>query len=164
MIKPSGLKVWLTSCLLVWCSASLADEQRWYFVRHFEKLTGQDPGLTIKGHRRAQALADYFAQIPLTKIYSTDYQRTIQSVQPLAESQGLDIEYYDANQLADFAKHLTTFDRVLVVGHSNTTPQLVRLMGGVAEDMGEQDYGRLFILNSHKIDINTQILNIPFAP
>lgn len=155
---------WIAGCLLFCTSICWADEQHWYFVRHFEKLSGENPGLTIEGQQRAQSLARFFADIPLTKIYSTDYQRTRQSVQPVAEMLAMEIEFYSAARLADFANTLGASDRILVVGHSNTTPELVRLMGGQAKPMSEQDFGRLFILSKNTQGVNTQSVILPFGP
>ena len=65
---------------------------------------------------------------------------------------------YDPTQLAAFAAQLKAVSpsdkssaqagggSVLVVGHSNTTPQLVRLLGGQATDMTEREYSRLYQL------------------
>lgn len=163
MNKLPGIKYWFAGCLLVCCAASLAAEQRWYFVRHFEKLAGHNPGLTVTGHQRAEALAAYFAHIPLSKIYSTDYDRTRQSVQPLAQLLGINVEYYSESQLTELAEGLGAQNNILVMGHSNTTPQLVRLMGGEAEDMAEQDYGRLLIIRKNKQSASTQTLMISVA-
>jgi hypothetical protein len=154
---------WIAGCLLFFSSVCLADEQRWYFVRHFEKLSGDNPGLTVKGQQRAQSLARYFTHIPVTKIYSTDYQRTRQSAQPLAEMLGMEIEYYSPARLADFANTLGFGDRIVVIGHSNTTPELVRLMGGEAKAMNEQDFGRLYILSKNDVGTHTQSVIMPFG-
>jgi phosphohistidine phosphatase SixA len=154
---------WIAGCLFFCSSFCLADEQRWYFVRHFEKLPGENPGLTVKGQQRAQSLARYFTHIPVTKIYSTDYQRTRQSAQPLAEQLGMDIEYYSPARLADFASTLGSTDRIVVVGHSNTTPELVRLMGGEAKVMDEKDFGRLYILSKNDLGTHTQSVIMSFG-
>ncbi|MFQ3197969.1 MAG: hypothetical protein ACJAUL_000979 [Paraglaciecola sp.] len=160
VICPNG---WIAGCLLFCSSVCFADEQHWYFVRHFEKLSGENPGLTVKGQQRAQSLARYFIHIPVTKIYSTDYQRTKQSAQPLAEMLGMKIEYYSPARLADFAGSLGSGDRIVVIGHSNTTPELVRLMGGEAKDMNEQDFGRLYILNKNDLGTHTQSVIMTFG-
>ncbi|MFQ3235161.1 MAG: broad specificity phosphatase PhoE [Paraglaciecola sp.] len=156
-------RCWVAVCLLCYASVCYGTQQRWYFVRHFEKLPGENPGLTVKGQLRAEALARYFTHIPITKIYSTDYLRTRQSAQPLADILGMEIEYYSPARLADFASTLGASNRVVVVGHSNTTPELVRLMGGEAKAMNEKDFGRLYILSKNDLGMHTQSVIMPFG-
>ena len=72
---------------------------------------------------------------------STDYNRTRQTVTPLAEALGLPVEVYDPRALEAFAERLkTTPGRYVVAGHSNTTPQLVALLGGEPGEPINEDY------------------------
>jgi broad specificity phosphatase PhoE len=124
-----------------------AENQTWYFLRHFEKQSGTDPQLSEGGQRRAQNLASLLSSHTISAIYSSDYRRTKQSVTELAAQHGLPIIVYDPSALAAFAKQLATQHNVVVVGHSNTTPQLIALLGGPVFSLLEQDYGVLYILN-----------------
>lgn len=115
-----------------------------FLVRHAEKEKGTDPGLTLAGIRRAEALGERLSGEGLTAIYSTDYARTRETAQAVANATGLKIKLYDPSALPAFAEQLkASRDRVLVVGHSNTTPALVTLLGGTAgtpiEDATEFD-------------------------
>lgn len=123
-----------------------AEQQTWYFVRHFEKQKAVDPNLTEVGKARAQALAAFFANKPLLQIYSTDYNRTKQTAAPVAALKGLPIQSYDPSDLASFANSIAKLNQVLVVGHSNTTPEILRLMGGDKITMTELDYGTVYTL------------------
>ena len=55
----------------------------YYFIRHAEKdrtdLKNKDPELTEIGIQRAKKWADYFDNIDLDLIYSTNYKRTRQT-------------------------------------------------------------------------------------
>lgn len=116
-----------------------------YLVRHAEKQAGGDPALSEAGAARAGRLATQFAGVPLQAVYSTDTRRTRQTAGPVAVRHGLTVDLYDANDLAGLAEQLKTRgETALVVGHSNTTPELVRLLGGTAEFMPESDYERLY--------------------
>lgn len=116
-----------------------------YLVRHAEKLSGGDPALSEDGMARASRLAAQFADVPLQAVYSTDTRRTRQTAEPVAANHGLTVILYDANDLEGLAQTLKSRGRTaLVVGHSNTTPDLVRLLGGAAEYMPESDYERLY--------------------
>ena len=137
--------------VLLLCVFSLngigAEGQTWYFVRHFEKQQGANPELTDVGKKRASQLAEFFADISLSQIYSTDYKRTQQTAAPVADKLGLVIQSYDPRQLPELAKMLRLTSNVLVVGHSNTTPELITLMGGTTPEITESDYGQLFLLS-----------------
>ena len=65
-----------------------------YFLRHAEKAGGgffnprlrhQDRPLSVKGLQDAQRLAGYFAGRALSAIYVSAYQRTRQTIEPLAD-------------------------------------------------------------------------------
>lgn len=67
-----------------------------YLVRHCE-ATGQDSesSLTDKGIMQAKELNDFFDEIPLERIISSPYKRTVESCKAIAETKSLPIEYDD---------------------------------------------------------------------
>lgn len=137
------------SLLIIGClSFNSVLAQDIYLVRHFEKgKEGRDPHLTDTGSKRAAELAKVLAEANIEVLYSTQYQRTIETAQPFAAESGLSIVYYDPSALAAFANTLlASKQNSLVVGHSNTTPELIGLLGGKATAMQESDYGELFKL------------------
>lgn len=124
-----------------------------YLVRHAEKQladpANKDPDLTERGQQRAVQLARVLRDSGINSIYSTDYRRTRQTAAPLAEKLQLPVTNYDPANLPALADRLrASSDNTLVVGHSNTTPQLVELLGGdfVSEIDEAQEYDRLYIL------------------
>lgn len=121
-----------------------------FLVRHAEKQTvGEAPALTEAGNARAQALAGLLRDAGIEAVYSTDYRRTRDTAAPVASGLGLDITIYNPAKLGDLAADLDRrCARCLVVGHSNTTPELVGLLGG---DPGPpideaSEYDRLYIV------------------
>jgi broad specificity phosphatase PhoE len=150
----------LLLCYLCFSLIGRAKEQTWYFVRHFEKMSGKNPGLSKQGMQRALKLAHYFTHTPLTRVFSSDYQRTKETSQAVAQAQGLKVKLYHPAQLADLAQQLKLISNVLVVGHSNTTPELITLMGGKATPIAESDYGQLFMVRSTHGKIETQVMDI----
>ncbi len=74
-----------------------------YLVRHAEKVIDKDnlrnPGLTECGKERAESLKNYFSEINLDRIYSTDYIRTKETAKPTAEYKDLDIEIYSPGNM-----------------------------------------------------------------
>jgi broad specificity phosphatase PhoE len=125
-----------------------------FLLRHAEKVQdgSVNPLLTPAGERRARVLADLLEDAGLTSIHSTPFARTRYTVAPLAERLGLPIEDYAPDGLEGLATALAARPgRHLVVGHSNTTPEMVDLLGGepgppIVED-GEND--RLYVVTLH---------------
>ena len=122
-----------------------------YLVRHAEKHLdqGKDPDLTEQGVSRSRRWADVFSNQSLDEIYSTDTTRTLNTAQPIAESQGKPVALMDPipenlNEL--IGKHLGK--SILMVGHSNTLPDLVNAMIGEKHyaDLDESNYNTLFIV------------------
>jgi broad specificity phosphatase PhoE len=120
-------------------------------VRHGEKGTddARNPSLSEAGQARAQRLAALLGNEPVHAAYATAYRRTYQTAQPVAENHFLRITTYDAQMPApQFAAQLRTLHKtgtVLVVGHSNTVPDLVgALSGRQIEAMGDDEFDRLY--------------------
>ncbi len=126
-----------------------------FLVRHAEKADdgSADPPLTPRGRERAAALYDLLEGAGITGLYSTDYLRTRDTLAPFVDKLGLTVTIYDADGLAGLAERLKVLPgRHLVCGHSNTTPELVRLLGGdpgpgeASEAIADDEYDRLYIL------------------
>ncbi len=134
-----------------------------YLARHAEKQVGNNPSLTKEGKDRAKQLAYLLEHVDVAYVYSTQYLRTEETAQPTAELHSLPIKSYDPRQLAEFAEKLKTLDgHVLVIGHSNTTPQLVSLLTGEKlKDLSEHDYGDVFQVNLDRENVSYQHFQIP---
>ena len=103
-----------------------------YVMRHLHTPAGAtDPDLTEEGLRHAIALSDWFRKDPPDVIYVSDTKRTRQTVAPLAARLKLIPKIYDPRDtpalLAAVSKEKGT---VLIVGHSNTVPDIVQGLGG----------------------------------
>lgn len=126
-----------------------------YLIRHAEKEvppadTTENPPLDAAGFARAEALTRVLGDAGVTRILSTDFTRTRQTVQPLADRLGLHVELYDGRALADVADMLRgASGRIVVSGHSNTTPDLVDRLGGVPGATIDEltEFDRLYILH-----------------
>lgn len=124
-----------------------------YFVRHAEKdrtdPENVDPELTQAGLGRAMHWAEILNDVAIDAIYSTDYMRTSMTAAPTSVKKDLTVQYYDPQTL-DIEQFKTDNlnKNVLVVGHSNTTPDLVNQV--IGEDkynaMDDTDNGSLFIV------------------
>jgi phosphohistidine phosphatase SixA len=121
-----------------------------FLVRHGEKADlGEDPELSAAGRERAAILARTLRSAEIEYVHSSDFIRTRATAEPTAVEHGLEVELYDPRDLpALVAKLRGTGGRHLVVGHSNTTPPMVELLGGrpgpAIDEKGE--YDRLYIV------------------
>ena len=124
-------------------------------VRHAEKAPGapemnDDPPLAVEGEARAKKLAGLLAKSGITAIYTTPFARTRNTAAPLAAALNLTpVEMktgptYAADVAAKIrAEHAG--GTVLVVGHSNSTPNVMKALG---------------IANPPKIDDATEFDNL----
>jgi len=131
-------------------SVAAEDSTLVFLVRHAEKTDeGRDPELSEAGRQRAGELAHMLRDAGIRHIHSTDFIRSRDTAAPLADLLGLDVALYDWDDPGEFARSLVQMgQRHLVVGHSNTTTELVALLGGdpgtEIEHAGE--YDRLYLL------------------
>jgi broad specificity phosphatase PhoE len=126
---------------------------QYYFIRHAEKdVSNKDdrnPNLTPEGAARAAKWAEVFKEVEFDLIFSSNYNRTMQTAKAIADSQEKEVDIYDPRQLNDPAfQEKTKGKTVLVVGHSNTNPAFVNLVlkEKKFEDVDEKEYGSLFIV------------------
>jgi phosphohistidine phosphatase SixA len=121
-----------------------------YLVRHAEKASGgKDPELTEAGRARAQALARTLGDAGIESIHSTDFKRTRETAAPLAHRLGVAVRIYDWDEMEALAAAMRAAGgRHLVVGHSDTTPELVGLLGGEPGPAIDEpsEYDRLYIV------------------
>ncbi len=123
-----------------------------FLVRHAEKVdASRDPELSAAGKQRAEQLADTLRDANVNYVHSTDYIRTRDTAAPIAKRLDLAVGLYDPRNLPALVKTLQdTGGRHLVVGHSTTTPQLAKLLGGrPGTDINEAgEYDRLYVVTS----------------
>jgi phosphohistidine phosphatase SixA len=141
---------------------SSGPEPVFFLVRHAEKVDQTDESpLTEVGQARAETLARMLRDAGVDGIYSSDFRRTRDTAAPLARDLGLEVALYDTDQLPELADTLLSSPgRYLVVGHSNTTPELAGLLGGdPGSPISEDEYDRLYaICRRPGVDATTLIL------
>jgi broad specificity phosphatase PhoE len=120
-------------------------------VRHAEKADqSTDPVLSEKGTARAEALAKALAALDVKAVYVTQYQRTALTAAPLMKAAGLQPTqvHSDATaEMVDRMKKEHPKDVVLTVGHSNSVPRILKLLGATENiELGDNDYDNLFIV------------------
>lgn len=133
-----------------------------FLVRHGEKADGSDdPQLTAGGRDRAALLAGILRSAEIEYVHSSDFIRTTETAAPTAADHGLDVELYDPRHLSALAETLRrTGGRHLVVGHSNTTPPLVDLLGGESGPAIDEshEYDRLYVVTIGKDGTTSSVM------
>ncbi|MDA0705412.1 MAG: phosphoglycerate mutase family protein [Proteobacteria bacterium] len=108
------------------------------FVRHAEQTDHEaaDPGLSEAGLRRVaeltRQLVDADVVAGIDAIYATPLRRSQETAQPLADRLELPINNYDATDTEAVLATILKAHKgkiILVVGHSNTVPELIANLG-----------------------------------
>ncbi|MEP6820767.1 MAG: phosphoglycerate mutase family protein [Chthoniobacterales bacterium] len=130
---------------------ALAKPTAIFLVRHAEKATGgdaKDPDLSEAGRARAASLAAILKDTQLTAIYATEFKRTQQTAKPLADAAHLEVTTVHAKETSDLVATLQQANgNVLIVGHSNTLPEIIKALGVASPPVIEDaEYDNVFLL------------------
>lgn len=120
-----------------------------FLFRHAEKVDdSKNPHLSDQGKVRAEKLFNMLSNEPVTAIYSTSYHRTEETVKHFVDTFNLPIIHYNPKELNNFAEEIKKkTGRIVVSGHSNTTPQLASLISGIeVDEIDETIYDNLYII------------------
>ena len=123
-----------------------------FVVRHADR-DGSSDNLNALGDARAQELVHVLRLANIDAIYHSDTVRTEQTATPLAEALGItpiEYPYSETTQLVSDIRSDHRGDRVLVVGHSDTVPQIVRKLGDLSmPETFLTGYDNLFVVSRY---------------
>jgi broad specificity phosphatase PhoE len=130
-------------------------QQALILVRHAE-LQGsamanpKNVPLSAEGKARAQRLAAMLKDSGVAAIYVTDFARTQQTAQPLSKELGETLTVVPKSEPQNMVAQLRKNHPgqvVLLVGHTDTLPGLIKALGVASEVKIEaQDYGNVYIV------------------
>ena len=145
----------LAVILIILTSAPLAAQEftTVILVRHAEKdmtASTNDPDLSEEGKLRQRSLMHSLREMNIDAIFSTPYKRTMQTVELLADSTGIQIgEYnpFDEEQIHSIL-HENEGGTILFSGHSNTVPAMLNMLtqSSAYKPFPESAYDDLFIV------------------
>lgn len=162
----------LIVCLFVCFGCKTSSEEKtdittYYFLRHAEKdksdPSNKNPELSKKGLKRVENWKKHFKNIHFDAVYSTNYYRTKQTAQPIADANTLEITFYQPNTIEyDAFLSNTKKQTVLIVGHSNTTPNFVNKIIGEKKynPIDETVNNKLFIITIKGKKITSKVKTI----
>lgn len=135
------------------------------FVRHAEKeqTKTDDPPLTAEGRARADRLATVLGKSGLNAILTSQFTRSLETAAPVERALGVKADHIvlqfspaippgpplmTPDSRAQVIRWITSHKgkTVLVVGHTNTIPDLIRALGGPEVTIDETEYNDLFVL------------------
>ena len=161
------MKSILATCTFFFASFGFAQNSSttYYLIRHAEKFDqSKNPDLSKIGLERAQNWNKILSEVHFDAIYSTDYKRTLQTATPTAERCQKEITLYNPQNtdIQQFKKD-TSGKTVLIVGHSNTIPNLVNQLIDKKQygDIEETTFGNLYIVTIHGNSASSQLLKLP---
>jgi phosphohistidine phosphatase SixA len=146
--------------LLLAGTASAAAQQTVFVVRHAERADGgtagvaamgapaTDPPLSAAGNERAARLATMLRSADIKQIFTTEFVRTKQTAEPTAQALKLNIGPISSRDLDALILRVTSARaNVLVVGHSNTVPDILERLGiKDAMTIADSEYDNLFVV------------------
>jgi broad specificity phosphatase PhoE len=148
--------LFLVAAALVYFAYRSATTTTVVLVRHAEQELGtiEDAPLSAAGERRAEHLAQVFGDVSgpgrIDAIYVSDTRRAQQTAMPLAMRLGVRPMVLPATQVDAVVSrilHDHRGGRALVVGHSNTLPEIVQRLSGVSiPPIGEDQYDNIYVV------------------
>ena len=132
-------------------------------IRHAEKENNSnDPSLSPAGLDRSYKLQKALPDYNPDYFYSTDYKRTQQTITPWVNATNKTITIYNADTLSALANHLKTQKgkTIVVVGHSNTTPQLANLLLGNEKypSLDDAIYNKIFVITIEGTTVTDKVI------
>src|SRR5688500_11111689 len=158
LLRTLLLALLLPSALTACATTPAAPEPVYYVVRHLHTPEGQrDPDLLPEGRAAAEQLVTMLP--PPAIIYVSDYKRTRQTAAPIAALYRLTPVVYDpADTPALVARVRQGPWPVLLVGHSNTVPDIVAALGGTRPaPLTHPDFGDIWRIMADGTTTRTRI-------
>ena len=154
MLKPTAF----TLLLAVLVATPVTAQHTVFLVRHAERADttpgaspkmADDPDLSEAGRARAESLATALKDANITAIYATEFKRTQQTAAPLAKALGLTVKIVTSKSQADLLTQLkASKGNVLVVGHSNTVPDVIKDLGVTTSvKIDDTEFDNMFLVS-----------------
>ena len=150
-------RMWLGLICTLLMSASVFAQGTIFVVRHAERadtsggapaMMATDPDLSDAGRARAASLAAMLKDAGVRAIFVTEYMRTQQTAAPLAKALGITAVVVPAKDTAGLTARLKKVEgTALVVGHSNTVPEVITALGvATPVSVADTEFDNLFIV------------------
>ena len=119
-------------------------------IRHADVPSGMgpDPALSAEGLARAQELRHLLGDTGIEAIFVTGLRRSRQTAEPIAADLGITPTVIDdVDALVTAIRARPPASRVLVIGHTDTVPDVISGLGGPAiPAIGATEFDNLYVL------------------
>jgi phosphohistidine phosphatase SixA len=142
-------------------SAAVTQQPVYFVLRHLHTPEGQrDPDLTAQGQAAAQRLPAMFSRERPAAIYVSQYKRSGQTAAALAARFGLTPIVYDPADTPGLVARVRGGPwPAVIVGHSNTVPDIVAQLGGTRPaPLSHPDFGDVWRVGA---DGSTTRMRVP---
>ncbi|MFD1553350.1 hypothetical protein DNU06_06710 [Putridiphycobacter roseus] len=165
MIKKFPIFIlFLCGIVLISCKNS-KQEKVIYLVRHAEKDlndTSDNPPLTAAGVKRAQDLAKLLNEEDFKGIYSTKFQRNINTVLPLAILNELEIKTYEWHNWQSMLHEIMDQNKgtYIICGHGDNILPMIEDLGIKKQlpPLGKLEYNKLYKVTMSKDSTTIEII------
>lgn len=140
-----------------------------FLVRHAEKQTtpSGNPPLTSNGKARARSLARILNKAGIRAIFTSQFVRTMETARPLGDATKVALTVVpvepdpsDPNKVTEQSIkdlvdriHQRSGESILVIGHTNTIPQVIKMLGGdLIPNIPETEFDNLFVVIVYEKD------------
>jgi phosphohistidine phosphatase SixA len=150
-----------TGCVaLLLVAATASAQQTIFLVRHAERADASpaagaamtapstDPPLSTAGHERAARLAAMLRSASSQYIFATEFLRSRQTAAPLAQARHLETVSVPGKEPDALIAQLRGLKgSILIVGHSNTVPDILKRLG-IKEEIAiaDSEFDNLFVV------------------
>jgi broad specificity phosphatase PhoE len=163
-------------CIAIACiSVSIVIGGFWFFwcgshttvllIRHADRAGSLDQ-LNALGTVRAGVLAHVMDKAPLDAIIRSNAFRAEQTAAPTATAEGLTpivLTGSDVQAFVDEIRANHRGQRVLVVGHSNTVPDIIATLGGPAVTIPDTEFDNLYVLELCRCRGKPRLTNLQYG-
>ena len=156
-----------STILILWLAVAAAaqsastDKGYVFIVRHGEKVSETADELSSVGKQRAACLAQTLKDTNVKAVITSEANRTKQTAGPTAEEHHVTAMTVKAGDTAALVKEIAKDEQagdVLVVGHSNTIPQLLNALTGKQTAWSPTEYDDLFVFH------HGELLHLHYCP
>ncbi|HPK09882.1 MAG TPA: phosphoglycerate mutase family protein [Saprospiraceae bacterium] len=142
----------------------------WILLRHAEKDTTEvnNPPLTEIGENRANRLENILKGTQIDVIYSTLYQRCLNTAAPTAQSKALPTNIYQPAKfkpLIDSLENDKNSKYILIVGHSNTVPAMANIIlenNEFSKAFDDNDYDNFILITEQSTEPSKTIYKLKY--
>jgi hypothetical protein len=159
-MRLSGLLVIALFALAACATTTASGPPPIYVMRHLNTPAGErDPDLLPEGQRLAAALPGWFGRERVRAIYVSDFKRTRETAAPLAAGLGLTPLVYDPADTPGLIARVRAGPLpALIVGHSNTVPDIVAGLGGTRPaPLVHADFGDIWRVGADGTTLRSRI-------